>query len=232
MEHVVAVFFALGFPALTTPNYARRRDAILAGTPGLRSREYRETIAWLAGMGIASVVFFVWTGRDLEQLGVALPAAGLGAFSLGLAVALAAVLWIQLQAAKRDEATRLAVREALLPTREYYPTSPSERRLFRMVSFAAGIGEELFYRGFLLWYLGQWFPIWVAVVVSSALFGLAHIMHGARASVRSTGTGFVLAGLYLLGGSLLAPMILHTAIDLTSGDLGAVVFAEDRGEPA
>ena len=226
MEHVIAVLFGVGFPALTAPKYALRREAILAGDGALRRREYRETIAWLCAMGLASVAFFFATGRDLSALGVAWPRGTMGLLTVAVALAAAAVLWLQVRAVRLDSRTREVTREALEPVREYFPTTAEERRLFQGVSLSAGVGEELFYRGFLLWYIGQWAPVWVAVIVSSVLFGLAHVMHGTQATLRSTLMGFLLAGLYLAGGSLVAPMILHTVVDLTSGEAGALAFAE------
>lgn len=227
MEHVIVVLFGLGFPAISAPSYSTRRVAILAGDRELKKREYRETIAWLSAMGAASVAFFVWSGQDLSLLGVEWPSSSRGAVSVALAAAGSTALWLQVRAVRVDPATRAATREALMPVREYFPHNVDERRLFRGVSIAAGIGEELFYRGFLLWYAAQWLPVWAAVVVSSLLFGLAHVMHGVQATARSTLMGFVLAGLYLFGGSLVAPMILHTAVDLTSGESGALAFADD-----
>ena len=221
------VLFAFGFPALTAPSYSKRRAAMLGGDRELKKREYRETIAWLTAMGVASLAFFVLTGLDLALLGAAWPSSLRGGASVALAASGSAILLLQVRAVRVDPATRAAAREALMPVREYFPSSVDEKRLFRGVSIAAGIGEELFYRGFLLWYLGQWLPLWAAVVVSSLLFGLAHVMHGAQATARSTLMGVVLAGLYLLGGSLVAPMILHTAVDLTSGESGASAFADE-----
>lgn len=228
MEHGVAVLFALGFPAATAPSYSSRRAAILAGDRELKKTEYRQTIAWLSAMGVASVLFFIVTGRDLALLGVVWPDSLQGAASVGLAAAGSAILWIQVRAVRMDSATRAAAREALRDVREYFPSGSEERHLFRGVSFAAGIGEELFYRGFLFWYFAEWLPVWAIVVATSVLFGLAHIMHGTQALTRSTLMGFVLAGLYLLGGSLLAPMILHVAVDLTSGETGSLAFGDEQ----
>lgn len=227
MEHAVAVLFALGFPAATAPSYSSRRAAILAGDRELKKTEYRQTIAWLSAMGVASVLFFIGTGRDLALLGVVWPNSLRGAAAVGVAAAGCVILWLQVRAVRVDAPTRVAAREALRDVREYFPSGPEERRLFHGVSFAAGIGEELFYRGFLFWYFAEWLPVWVVVVVTSVLFGLAHVMHGAQATARSTLMGFVLAGLYLLGGSLVAPMILHVAVDLTSGETGALAFGDD-----
>lgn len=227
MDHLIAACFAVGFPALTAPSYARRRAAILRGDRALKRREYGETIAWLTTMGVASVAFFLATGLPLARLGLGWPRPAFATGATGFAVVASLLLWLQLRAVRNDPATRAAAREALAPVREYFPSDGAERRLFVGVSFAAGIGEELFYRGFLFWYLAQWLPVWAVLVASSVAFGVAHVMHGAQATIRSTATGFVLGGLYLAGGSLLAPMILHTAIDLTSGATGAIAFADE-----
>lgn len=98
--------------------------------------------------------------------------------------------------------------------------------------------EELAFRGVGLALLAQWFPIWQAVLYSSLLFGLWHIlpslvMHDANAAVGDllgqgiwgrlqsvvlTVLGTAVAGavfclLRIQSGSLLPPMALHWAIN-------------------
>ena len=51
-------------------------------------------------------------------------------------------------------------------------------------------------------------------------------MHGSQATLRSTLMGAVLAGLYVFSGSLWASMLLHTAVDLSSGEAGKAAFAD------
>ncbi len=113
------------------------------------------------------------------------------------------------------------------PFESTYPGRHEKPAYSRSVAFSAGIGEEIFYRGFLLWYLPQFMPMIAALCVSSIFFGLAHAMHGLDAAIRSAFVGALLAGLYLLGGSLLAPMLLHTAIDLSSGETGMAANESD-----
>jgi membrane protease YdiL (CAAX protease family) len=128
---------------------------------------------------------------------------------------------------RRDPAARAAARDALAPVQEYFPRTAGEQRLFQGVAFAAGTGEEIYYRGFLLWYLSAYVSVVPAVLLSSALFGIAHVMHGAQATIRSTAMGVVLAVLYLVSGSLWASILLHTAVDLSSGQTGVAAFSED-----
>jgi len=224
LDHALALTFAFGFPLVTTPIYARRRAALLSGDSALRRREYAETIVWLASMGLATVIVWFVTDRDLALLGLTFHNSWQFLAGFALALLVSALLYWQVLSVRHDSATREASRKALEPVREYLPATAGEARLFRGVALSAGLGEETFYRGFLLWYLMQFTSLPWAIAVSSVLFGLAHIMHGAQATVRATIIGFLLAALYVFTGALWASMLLHTAIDLSSGEMGAAVF--------
>jgi membrane protease YdiL (CAAX protease family) len=99
------------------------------------------------------------------------------------------------------------------------PRTPGERRGFAAVSITAGICEELLFRGFLMWYFAGW-GIVAAVVVSSLLFGFAHIYQGIQSVPRTGILGLVLCLIVVAAGSLWPAIIIHAAIDLNSGDLG------------
>ena len=228
LDLALALVFAVGFPLITWPQYARRRPALKAGDWEVKRREYAETIAWLTAMGLAPVFLWLATGRDLDRLGLGVDVSWQGGVALLLAAGLGALLALQVRAVRRDPATREAVRTALTPVAEYLPHSLGEARWFRGVSVAAGVGEEIFYRGFLIGYLASWMPLVWAVVASSVLFGLAHGMHGLQATARATLMSGVFAALLLFSGSLWACMLLHTLIDLSSGETGLAVFGKGR----
>lgn len=226
IETIIALFFAIGFPLVTWPVYMRRRPALQSGDWAVKRREYAETILWLSAMGIVPTVLWLASGRSFELLGLSIPWSWQNGLALLVAAGFSILLALQVRTVRRDSEAREATRAAMAPVAEYLPRSAREARWFRGVSLAAGIGEEIFYRGFLLWYLAPLMPwIW-AVVVSSVLFGFAHIMHGAQAALRATFMGAALALLYLFGGSLLAPMIVHTAVDLSSGEMGLAALEE------
>ena len=220
-DHVLAVAFSIGFPLVTGPIYARRRAALRAGDPVVRRREYLETITWLLAMGVAPVLLWLLSDRALATLGLGFEASWQQSTALVVSLVLSVLLFLQVRGIRRDPAMREAALKAIASVREYMPLTHREAQLFRGVSISAGVGEEIYYRGFLLLYLSQYLSLTWAVVVSSALFGLAHVMHGVQATVRATLMGFVLAGLYLFGGSLWASMLLHIAVDLSSGEAWA-----------
>lgn len=97
-----------------------------------------------------------------------------------------------------------------------------------IVGICAGITEELTFRGIILPGILTHFEghrgIWIAVLISSVLFGSAHMVNLARQPLEATllqGTnalaiGLVLAAIYLRTSSLIFPMILHGVNDYIS----------------
>ncbi|MFV1966117.1 MAG: lysostaphin resistance A-like protein [Pirellulaceae bacterium] len=85
-----------------------------------------------------------------------------------------------------------------------------------VVSLAAGVGEELLFRGLLQEGLAHWIgpPLGVAVglLVASLMFGLCHLMT-ATYGVLATLVGLYLGLLLLLTDHLLAPITAHAVYD-------------------
>lgn len=88
-----------------------------------------------------------------------------------------------------------------------------------VLSFTAGIGEELLFRGWLQRLLigpadGEWF-VWrsaFGLVVAGVLFGLAHPLSRTYVVLASI-LGMMLGGLYMLTENLLAPILAHAVYD-------------------
>lgn len=84
---------------------------------------------------------------------------------------------------------------------------------------SAGIGEEMFARGFLLHrfervFRGAPFALFLAVLAQAISFGLLHGYQGPIGIAASGMIGLMMGGLYLaMGRNLLAPIIAHGAID-------------------
>lgn len=153
-----------------------------------------------AGLAVAAVlgaqvagVRFTW-GRPLRDVLVgAVVAAGLAAANLGV-IARPTTWW---------RPVREAVDEVLIPT--FVGLS---RWQILGLSVAAGIGEELFFRGFLQ-------PL-AGVAAASLAFGAAHVA-GARMvafGVWAAAMGLVLGGLVVATGGIVASMTAHACYDV------------------
>lgn len=98
------------------------------------------------------------------------------------------------------------------------PRNRAEKGVFAGLSLAAGLGEELAYRGYLVPVLaGLMESWWGGVVVSSLAFGLAHTYQGPLGVARATVLGALFAGSFVLSGSLLPAVVAHAAVDLAAG---------------
>lgn len=135
------------------------------------------------------------------------------AVAIGIAALVLAVMVVPVVLARHtlDEAPAVGDIRALLPrTRGELPYGAA-------LSLNAGVFEELLFR------LGL--PALVFAVTGNALaafvgttlmFGLLHVYQGPLGVLFSTIVGVVFAGLYLVTGSILVPIVLHTLVDLRS----------------
>ena len=82
-----------------------------------------------------------------------------------------------------------------------------------LVSLAAGIGEELLFRGLLQPVIGERFGQWAGVFAAGVAFGLAHPITRSYAVVAGA-IGVALGALMIVaGGNLLAPVTTHAVYD-------------------
>ncbi len=96
------------------------------------------------------------------------------------------------------------------------PGTMRERLLWAAVAISAGICEEIVFRGWLLSTLHGTLRLngTALILVAAVLFGLAHSYQGIAGVVLTGLAGVLFCGLYVVTGSLLAPILLHIVIDL------------------
>ncbi|GMR13374.1 MAG: hypothetical protein BMS9Abin29_1581 [Gemmatimonadota bacterium] len=102
--------------------------------------------------------------------------------------------------------------------KQVLPRSRMEKAAFALLSLIAGFGEEVAYRGYSITALtlvtGS---VPVAVVVSSAAFGMLHAYQGWFGIVRTGLLGAILAAAFLISGSIWPPIAVHASLDLWAG---------------
>ncbi|HYH46295.1 MAG TPA: type II CAAX endopeptidase family protein [Thermoanaerobaculia bacterium] len=114
-------------------------------------------------------------------------------------------------------ALRTRLLRAMDPMDYLLPRTKPELALFAAVSISAGICEEVIYRGFLMRYLqgAPWtLGLGGSLLVSSAVFGLAHAGQKVKGVLGTALAGLFLGGLYVVSGSLVLPILVHAAMDL------------------
>ena len=202
--------------------YIRLRE-LLAKTSVLSTERiwlYVSTITfqWLA------VAVVAWRARarglSPSQLGLVGPNAGiLCTAALTGAGLIATMQWFNLRRASHMPAGTSARLRAV--AQRILPQSARERVPFFALAVTAGICEEFLYRGFAMAaFLRTGLPMWTAIVLSSLLFGLAHLYQGRGGLIGTTLLGLLFGVARSVFGSLLPVTVWHIAVDVVAGIAG------------
>lgn len=226
VDHLVVAILLLAMPFHGLREF-RRLTVSLADTPEARLDAYRRIIGWQWSAALVLLVLWQVLGRPLSALGIRLPQDD--GFLLAAAVAAAVVILLAIQngTVKRRPAAAAKVRAAAEPLREMLPSTPRELERFSWLGVTAGIVEELLFRGYVFWYFGTMTGPWVAIFLTSVVFGLGHAYQGVAGVVKTGAVGLLFGWLAWISGSLWVPMFLHAMADVLQGRM--VYFALSSG---
>ena len=132
---------------------------------------------------------------------------------LGLVIAFVVLTWIGVRAARSDDDGIMAVGDI----QAMLPRNRQEVRLGALLSINAGIVEELAFRlAIPALVFGATGSAIAAVAFSALLFGGLHLYQGVAGIIGTTIVGVIMMALYVVSGSIVAPIVLHALIDLRS----------------
>jgi len=217
-----------GFPMLDSllgltllfgwPIYALLRGLSTGRAPIDKRTRYRKSMAIVTVFLIVLFVDWVSHSRGLTQLGLAAPTSRFAIAGCVVAVVVAIGLFV---AGRKKSALQEAAKPDD-PADPILPESRDELRSFVLFAIVAGLGWEVLYRGFLLFWLSPLIGLAPAVASSSIAYGLSH---GSK-SITQTAGSLVSALLFTTGyaatGNLWWLILLHIAMPL------AVVLTTSR----
>jgi membrane protease YdiL (CAAX protease family) len=233
IDHLLAVVLVLVFPPLTAWDMPRLARRLAAYPLNARTNAYFWNMAILWGLTTGLIAGWWLAGRPVRDLGLQLPASVAGWWwTLLMSGAVIGFIVQQAYSFATSPDAQAQVREKLeshpaLGT--VLPSTPREARVFSGAAVTAGICEEVLYRGYLLWYFQSLVPGGVAIAAAILVFGVAHAYQGVRGIFATGLAGAFAMAVYLLTGSLLAPILLHAALDLVNG---LTIYRASRGTAA
>jgi membrane protease YdiL (CAAX protease family) len=215
------IFLVLG---IVLPWRGRARMKKLLAMPQVSSMErlvlYASTIAfqWVA---VAIVAWRAWAhGFTAVQLGLTVPGRTrvLIASIVGAAM-IATLQWLNL---RRVGKVPVEARGALQPIAErILPQSTVELLPYLALAITAGLCEEFLYRGFAMAVLiHAGFQAWAVVLITAALFGLAHSYQGRGGMVMTLLVGLLLGTSRIVYEGLVPAIFWHSAVDVVAGTAG------------
>jgi membrane protease YdiL (CAAX protease family) len=209
------------FLAIVIPWRGHARLKKLLATPSVDTKEklvlYAATIGfqWVLAGVVAWRAFA--RGLKLDELGLG-PNAWMGLVAAGAVggIIIGGLQWLNLRRIGKMEGKAPELLRKLAS--RLLPVTMVEFLPYSALAITAGVCEEFVYRGFALAALLRvGIPVWLAVGVTSILFGLAHAYQG-RAGIVSTAIfGMALAVARLGFASLVPVMMWHAGLDLAAG---------------
>jgi len=206
VDTILLAALLVGVPALAVAQVPLVADLHIERLPA-----YWGSIATLWLIGTASWLVGTRVG-GAEAVGFApLPRGELAAWSAGLTVGALAIILVFRQLAEwtGTEESRLL--------RELMPRTRREKAVFALLSVAAGVCEEVAYRGYAIPALSPLLGAGGALAVTSIVFGVLHGYQGWLGTVRTALMGGLLGWGFLASGSIWPSVVAHTAIDLLAG---------------
>jgi uncharacterized protein len=230
---IALIFF---FLAVILPWRGRAKMKKLLAMPHVSTMErltlYASTIAfqWLAAAVVA------WRalahGYTSAQLGLAIGSdARILTASLVGAVVIGAFQWFSLRRVARVPIKRRGLLVAI--AQRIFPQSTIEFLPYLALAITAGLCEEFLYRGFSIAVLARvGLPVWAVVILSSMLFGLAHLYQGRGGAVATLLVGTVLGIARIAYDSLIPVIVWHTVLDVVAGIAGPHYLTAALAEPS
>ena len=173
-------------------------------------------------------------GLTTDKLGLSLAMAErpkVLAVGVGGAVALAVLQVLNLRRMGRADSGIQGSLQNL--ARKIFPRTQTERAAFLLLGITAGVCEEFLYRGFAMAaFPAAGLPMWLAVLASAGLFGLAHLYQGRGGAVGTFLMGILFGAVRNGYHSLVPVMLWHAAVDIAAGLAGSRYFVTNApGEP-
>jgi CAAX protease family protein len=218
VDHLLIIVLFIVQPVYGVFESRRCEAEARSGQPLNRIRFYRQTslMEWVF-LAILGAAWFMH-GRPIADLGFVTPGGyGFWGGVVLLVLFTGFLLYSWHAMTKASDADKAKQAEALGKTAKYLPHTIRELRSFVGVSITAGIVEEIVYRGFVIWYLSQFLPLWAAVIVSSIAFGFAHSYQGATGAMRCGLLGVAFGIFYVVTGSIWLPIVAHIVADALQG---------------
>ncbi|MDX1404830.1 MAG: CPBP family intramembrane glutamic endopeptidase [Woeseiaceae bacterium] len=221
LDHLFVIAFAVIYPIAGFIGFRRLLRRAARGEVIDRSQLYRNTYIGHWTLFFLFLGLWIGTSRDFSAVGVNFELDLWTAISALLTAAAIVTLVVQLrhvQDSTQEQIDNLSRRIGKLAI--IVPHNESELMRFYGIAVTAGIVEEVLWRGFMIWYLSLFMPLWAAALVSALGFAVAHAYQGLSNLPQIAGVSATLTAVYLLSGSIWLPIVLHAAIDILQGRLG------------
>jgi len=231
---VLLLIMVIGFPIESEISTRFTKPRIIAGKPHMRLYTYFYTAAFLWVFAFAVLAFAISGQIEWAELGFQFVADVPTLITCAVCAVVIGFFGLQLYKIHTDQNVRRKYREAMATEGDafyFLPQTYTEYRFFSLLGVTAGITEEIIFRGFLIWALATFMPLWGAAVFSLLIFTFMHRYQGGKGMAQVLAIGGVITVLYVISGSLYPLIILHIAVDVLNNMLLWKVRQPEEDDP-
>ncbi len=230
LDHVMAFVICVVAPVVAFTSQRIPLEDIVFDTKE-KIKLYHSNAMFLFVIGL--IVISVWriTGKSMAALGFDWPIWNQTVLVLfGLVVLFYCLDLFFQYGLKKWRLKSMARKDSTLM---FVPSNVKELLNFSTLAIAAGIGEEIIFRGFLIQYIVFWvgnefIGIAFGAILSSAIFAFLHGYQGFISIIKIFFLSLLFAAIFIVSKSLLFVMIIHAIIDLVSGVLSTYFLSSDK----
>lgn len=216
---VMILILAVILPLHGRHDLKKLRAAIAGGDKDARQRLYRSIIVMEWSMAILGLVAWFLLGRNASTIWLRNDANQTELIAVAVSTILIALVGLYCYRSADNPKALTEARKATGSFAVFLPHSDADLRRFYWVSLAAGVCEEILYRGLLMGALQMTLGLWPAVILSSIVFGISHSYQGPVGILRTGTLGAILALVVVFTGSLWIAMIAHIVLDMSQGKM-------------
>lgn len=218
LEYLLWFYFGV-YPFYIAFTHKQEKE-LLIKNPGQKIHYYCLTMAhlWIPTCVLLTLVYT--QVLDLKYIGINWQWNWQTQISLAGLVIVASYFYLIIKQLKNSHSLKTEVLTKTDDLAWILPTSKREHRYFVWgVSVSAGICEELLFRGYLIQFIDGYLPIYMAVLLSSVMFGLFHLYQGWAGVIKTSALGGIFALIYLATDSIIIPIFFHIMVDIYSGTM-------------
>ena len=232
-NHILFALLGIVLPIVLLVTGLRRRKAPpISWSEKMKISLYYSNGLMLYAMAAVVILTCWFTGRPLTEIGLGW---GRVPYDLTAVLLLAGFLLLYFfdlyheagSAESREETRREFTKLGFLPV------TATQFLHFIFLAVAAGVGEEIVYRGFMITYLSEllgstgW-SVAAVLLVPAVAFGVGHIYQGWRAVGKIIAMAVLFGFFYLRTNTLWPLMLIHTAVDVFGGLLSWYLLGREE----
>lgn len=180
--------------------------------------EYLKITLFLWVPALILVYSYALDELSIADLGVGFEASWRNISVVSLLCLAIIYLFVLIRSIQANDELRAEIARKFERYKDILPVTRNEMLIFTLIlSVSAGICEELIFRAYLYPFLDGHMGMVVAIILSSAVFGLWHLYLGWQEVIKTSVMGALFCGIYIFTGNIILPILVHIFIDVYSG---------------